>query len=102
MRWLATNGLHLAVLSAFALAQPLLDILGHNPEFFAVRGSSSAEIVLLAVFLALVPPLVLVGAELLAATAGRRVADGLHLIFVAGLVAVIVLHALTEGEALSG
>ena len=31
---------HLAVLWSFAFAQPLLDLLGDNPEFFAARGSS--------------------------------------------------------------
>ena len=35
-----TNGGHLAVLSALALAQPIFDILGRNPTFFAARGSS--------------------------------------------------------------
>ena len=61
----SSNATHIAVLSAFALSQPLLDILGRNPTFFAVRDSSGTEVVLFALALVLVPPAVLIGAELL-------------------------------------
>ena len=30
--------MHIAVLWALAVAQPLFDLLGRNPEFFATRG----------------------------------------------------------------
>ena len=40
----ARAGAHLAALCALAFAQPLFDILGKNPAFFAVRDSSSAQI----------------------------------------------------------
>jgi hypothetical protein len=33
---------HLAVLSTFALAQPLFELLRKNPEFFAARGSPAS------------------------------------------------------------
>ena len=46
---LGRRALELAVLCAFAFAQPLFDLLGRNPEFFAVRGSPSGDIVLFAV-----------------------------------------------------
>jgi hypothetical protein len=90
------------VLSAFALAQPLLDILGRNPAFFSVRRSSSASIVLFALFLVFVPPAVLLAIELLVRLVDRRAGEIVHLVFVAGLVAVIVLHALAHRDALSG
>ena len=48
---LARNGAHLAALSALAFQQAILDILGKNAAFFAVRGSSSTEIVLFALAL---------------------------------------------------
>jgi hypothetical protein len=84
-----TAGLHLAALSSFALAQPLFDLLGRTPEFFAVRGATRGEIVVFALCLVLVPPLVLLALE---AAAGRaRV--GVHLAFVAMLVALIALQA---------
>ncbi len=54
---LLVGGLHLGVLWAFAVVQPLLDLLGDNPDFFVARGNTRGDIVLLAVGLTLVPPL---------------------------------------------
>ncbi len=93
---------HLAALCALAFAQPLFDILGKNPAFFAVRGSSRGEIVLFALALTLLPPVVLVVLELAAELVSAVAARSLHLLFVAGLVGVIVLQALTKGDALDG
>ncbi len=90
------------MLSGFALAQPLLDILGRNPEFFAIRRSSGLEIVLFALFLVLAPPAALLAAELLVALASRAAANVLHTVFVAGLVAVVVLHLIVADSAFSG
>ena len=90
------------MLSGFALAQPLLDILSKNPEFFAIRGSTSSQIVLFALFIVFVPPLVLLGVELLVAVFSRPAASIVHLVFVAGLVAVVVLHGLTNDSGLTG
>src|SRR5215204_5211602 len=50
--------LHLGGLWALALAQPLLDLLGRNAEFFVARGSTTGDILLLAFGYTLVPPLV--------------------------------------------
>ena len=55
MRELAAAGAELSSLSAFALAQPLFDLLSRNAEVFAVRGSMSGDIVLFAVSLVVVP-----------------------------------------------
>jgi hypothetical protein len=96
------RGAQLAVLSGFALAEPLLDILGKNPEFFSVRRSTSTQIVLFALAVTLVPPLALLAVELLVRVIHRAASDVLHLVFVAGLVAVIALHALTNDSSLSG
>jgi hypothetical protein len=96
------RGAQLAVLSGFALAEPLLDILGKNPEFFSVRRSTSSQIVLFALAVTLVPPLALLAAELLVRVVNRAASDALHLVFVAALVAVIALHALTNDSSLSG
>ena len=79
------------MLNGFALAQPLLDILSKNPDFFAIRGSTSTQIVLFALFLVFVPPLALLAIEVLvAAFEPPRGRASLHLVFVAGLVAVVV------------
>ena len=102
LRRALTNGAQLTVLSAFALAQPLLDVLGRNSEFFAVRESTSREIVLFAVAVTFVLPAVLLGLELAAGLVSRALADGLHLVFVGGLIAIVALHALTKTGTLSG
>ena len=99
---LARNGAHLAALSALAFEQPLLDILGRNPAFFAVRGSSGTEIVLFALALTLGPPAVLLAIEAAVGAVSHAAAGALHLCFVGGLAAVVVLHGLTKSEALGG
>ncbi len=86
--------MHLAVLSSFALAQPLLDILGKNATFFVVRGSSGREIVLFALALTILPP-VLLGLAVLGADAiDPFLGHALHLVFVAALTAAVALRAL--------
>jgi hypothetical protein len=93
-RQLAVRGLHLVVLCGFALAQPLFDLLGHAPEFFVVRGSTSWDVVVFGLGLALVPPAVLLAVEAIAGLAHPRAQEVLHLAFVAGLTAVVALQAL--------
>jgi hypothetical protein len=90
------------VLSALALAQPIFDILGRNPTFFAARGSSSREIVLFAVALTVLPPLILVLAEVLVASVSRPAAAALHLVFIGALGALLVLSVVTQAELVSG
>jgi Sulfatase len=92
-------GLHLAGLSAFAVAQPLFDLLSHNAEFFAVRGSTRWEIVAFALGVTLVPPLVLLALEAVAGLIDGRAATGLHLLFVAGLGGLFVLQAVRTADA---
>lgn len=88
---------HLAVLSTLALAQPLLDVLADNPAFFAVRGSSSAQIVSFGIGLLLLPPAGLIGVQLALARASRRLAWMLQLAFVGLLVAIVTLHLIAAG-----
>lgn len=94
----ARAGLHLAALSAFALAQPLFDLLSRNAEFFAVRGSARWDIVLFALWVVVVPPLALLGAVVLAGLAHPRAATATHLAFVAGLVGLVCLGAIDTWE----
>ena len=97
---LGRRALELAVLCAFAFAQPLFDLLGRNPEFFAVRGSPSGDIVLFAVGLVLLPPLVLTGVEALAGLAGPRARDAVHAVLVALLGALIAIQVVKRIGAL--
>ena len=82
--WLA--GLHLLVLWSFAVAQPLFDLLGRNGEFFAARGSTRWDAIVFALVLVLVPPLLLLGLELLV--------PALHPVFVGALLGLFVLQAI--------
>jgi hypothetical protein len=87
---------HLAVLSSFALAQPLFDLLKDNPEFFAARGAPGFDIISFSVLLVLLPPLVLLAIELLVGLASRPAARAVHLVFLALLVALIAAEALKK------
>ena len=98
----ARRSAHLTALCALAFAQPLFDILGKNPAFFAVRGSSRGDIVFFALALVVLPPLALIALELAVGLVSAAAAWTLHLAFVAGLVAVIVLQALTKHDTLEG
>lgn len=90
--------LHLAGVSALAVAQPLFGLLARNAEFFAVRGSSRWDVVLFAVGVALLPPLLLLGVEALAGLAHERAATAVHLLFVGALVGLLVMQVLRSSE----
>ena len=96
------NGIHLAVLWAFAIVQPLLDILGRNSTFFVVRDSTARDIVVLALVLTLVPPTVLALLELGAGLIDLRLMHVLNLFFVGALVGVFTLTVLTKESAPTG
>lgn len=99
-RSLAVNGAHLGVLSAFALAQPLFDLLGKNADFFAVRGSTRWDIVLFALGVVFVPPLGLLVIEALAGLVARPLQRALHLVFVGALVGVVTIQVLKDATSL--
>ncbi|MBA2537165.1 MAG: sulfatase-like hydrolase/transferase [Actinobacteria bacterium] len=86
-------GLHLFVLWALAVAQPLFDVLSDSPEFFVVRGSTRWDVIAFALGLILLPPALLLAIEALAGLAGARARDVVHLAFVATLAGVIALQA---------
>jgi hypothetical protein len=90
----ASRGAHLLAASGFALAQPLFDILGKNPEFFAVRGSTPGDIVLFALVVTFVPALALLGVELAVGVVSAAAARILHHVFLAFLGAVFGVQAL--------
>jgi hypothetical protein len=85
---------HLAVLSTFALAQPLFALLRESPEFLAARGALGFDVVSFAVILVVLPPALLLAVELLAGLVDRRARRALHLAFVAALAALIAALAL--------
>ncbi len=93
-RRLLTDASNLAVLSAFAVAQPLLDLLGRKPEFFAVRLSEPIDLWLLAAILILAVPLPLMLLELVTRALHRPLQRVLHGVLCAGLIAAILLPPL--------
>jgi hypothetical protein len=88
---LRITALHLLVLWAFAVAQPLFDLLGKNGEFFAARGSTRWDVVLFAFVLLFVPPAILTGLEALIPQPARMTVHGA---FVGALFGLFVLQAL--------
>jgi Sulfatase len=94
LRTLGVAFAHLAALSAFAVAQPLFDLLGESPDFFAVRGSSRWDIVLFALAVVLVPPAALFAVEALAGLVSEQLRQALHLVFVGGLAGVVLVQVL--------
>jgi len=89
---LLLGGAHLAALWALAFVQPMLSLLGDNPEFFVARGNTTGQIVVYALVLTLVPPLVGLGLEALARLIGREVQWGLHLGLMTAVGACFVLQ----------
>ena len=95
LRELATAWLHLAVLWAFAFAQPLFDVLADSPEFYVARRNTAGDIVVFACALILIPPSVLTALEalFLRIPSARRL---LHCAFVSILAAAFALQVLTD------
>lgn len=93
-REVLVKSLHLTALWAIAFVQPMLDLLGSNPEFFVARGNRVADILILAFGLTLGPALALGAAMGLAALAGRRVFSALYLGLVALLAAFFAVQLL--------
>jgi hypothetical protein len=93
-RPLLERGVHIAVLWALAVAQPLFDLLGRNPEFFATRGSPPGDIVAFGLLVTFAVPLVLIGLQWAAGLVSKPLAWGLQLACVAALVAAIALQVI--------
>ena len=88
--------LNLAVLWTFAVAQPLFDLLKDNPEFFAARGSTGFDIISFSVLLVVLPPLLLLGIELLLGLIRPEARRGAHIVFLGVLAALIAAQALMK------
>jgi len=92
LQGLGRDALHLGVLSSFAIAQPLFDLLGKYPAFFAAHDMDRWEVVGFGVFLILVPVLMLFVLELVAAMFGVRARWITHLVFIGFLASILVLQ----------
>jgi len=90
------DGLHLAVLWGFAVLQPVLDVMSDSADFFVLRGVGGIDLVLVVIAVAVVPPGLMLALEALVGLAGRRARRTLHLIFVWGLAALLVVGVLND------
>lgn len=91
---LTVGTLHLAGLWVIALVQPLLSLLGRNPEFFVARDNTGGQIIAFAVLLTFLPPLAAGLLEGVAGLVSRSSRWVLHLALVWLLTTLIALGAL--------
>lgn len=94
--------LHIAGLSAIAVAQPLFDLLGQNAEFFVARESRPIDIWLMTLALILVIPLAALLIELGARLIGDGVYRVVHVVFIGGLAGAIALQLLSRFLSING
>ena len=92
----------LLTLTGFAVAQPLLDVLGRSGEHFVFRSASAADIVGLTLLLTLVPPLALWLLELPVAATSERAGRVLHLALLALLAELALIQLLKQVTPLRG
>ncbi|MBK8293973.1 MAG: hypothetical protein IPK93_04025 [Solirubrobacterales bacterium] len=83
-QWLFGGG-HLAALWAITFVQPLLDLLGKNPDFFVARDNSPGDVLILAIGFTLVPPLILLAVEWVAKLISPQVYYAVHFLFFWGI-----------------
>ena len=91
---LRTRAFVILGLSGVAVAQPVLDLFGRNPEFFVAGRYSSSQIVAFALVVALVPPAGGIALTALAGTISRRAGDVVYAAVVAVLAAALMLAVL--------
>lgn len=82
--------------TVLAVSQPILDLLGRNPEFFANRQAPPGDIVVLAVLLAVVLPAVLALVVALLVRVQRTAGLVLHGV-VLGALMLSLVHQVTDG-----
>jgi hypothetical protein len=92
----------LFALTAFAFVEPILDLTGRSPDFFLYRQPSIWQIRLLVIAIVLVPPLSMWVAEQLVSLVNTTAAKVLHLAFLAGLFAIVVIEVSKHLDLLSG
>ncbi len=95
-RQLLLGGGHLVALWALAFVQPLLDLLGKNPDFFVARDNTSSDILILAIGFTLIPPLLLFLIEWLAVKLGPRAYHAVHLLLLAGISTFLFIQLISD------
>lgn len=83
-RRLLHDALVLLGLTGLAVAQPLLDLFGKNPEFFVAKDATGRDVVVFGLAVTFLLPALMIGIEALVSLAGRRALAVVHSAF-AGL-----------------
>ena len=97
----------LSGLCGLAVALPALDVLGRSPDFLFLNQLGTADLVVLALAIAILPPLALWGLGVVAGLLGTTTRRVVHVVTVAGLLIMLALQAgkhfgATRGLALAG
>src|SRR4051795_8512875 len=79
------RGLHLGVVYALAVSQPLLNLLGNNADFFTSRQLSSGKVLWFALIVGLLIPLILYAIDTGAGLISDRVGWVVHLVLLFAL-----------------
>jgi Sulfatase len=79
------RGLHLGVLYALAVSQPLLNLLGNNADFFTSRQLTSGKVLWFALVVGLGIPLILYAIDTAAGFASEGIGWYVHLALICGL-----------------
>src|SRR5262245_41567994 len=101
-RQLVLYWLEIGALCSFALAQPLFELLSRNTEFLVVRRSQPLDIILLVLAICVALPTALVLLEVPVALASRKASQWMHALFLAALVALMLLPVLKRWGGLPG
>ena len=83
---IGVRGLHLGVLYAIAVSQPLLNLLGNNADFFTSRQLSSGKVLWFALVVALLIPAALYAIDTAVSLVSERAGWVLHVVLVFGLI----------------
>ena len=84
---------HIFVLTAFAVAQPVYDLLGRNAEFFVAHRSTRGDILTLVLLLSVGLPAAIALVRYLAGLVSSRAGNTLHALIVFGGVTLMATFA---------
>ncbi|MFT4517802.1 MAG: hypothetical protein ACI9JM_000179 [Halioglobus sp.] len=90
--------LHIFVLCAFAISQPLYDMFSRQAEFFVARQAESTEILLFIVLVSLLLPLPFIALSALSAFLGEASRRLVHHFLMAVLVALFCIIAINQNS----
>ena len=91
------DNLHIIILTNFAVAQPLYEVLATFTDFFVAQRTTPSELTVLVIYLSLVLPFqFLVSLELIVGLLGRFPRKVVHGLLVMGLTATIALPLLKK------